>query len=643
MSALPRPRSRLLAAGLSLLLTLALLALLEGALRLAGLGPPPLPSPFRDEGALGSQDSGALPDRELFYRLRPCIRFLDYYGLNALGYRGPEVPRARAPGTLRVACVGDSSTFGLGVPEECAWPFVLQRLLQAAAGDVQVELIDAGVPGYTSLQNRVQVERDLLDLRPDVLLWLPMGHNDDARVAGRDDRQALAFRRGPGFLLSRLALASALGLHLDTVTPADAGAAVDALAAGDLLRPRVPLDAFEDNLRAVAAACRDADVPLVLVAPPHDDAVRRQRPAEQAAEDTVVRVARELALPLADARAALDALAPRPLYNDTVHPNADGHALIAWHAFAALAHEVAVPWPDPAREFARAWVQAQHDGVRAPGVLEALLARDTPAAWQSLLAGLLAGGGEPADLLAHDPLHGERRSRLGLGRLLLGPASNPSDADARAGLLRAHVTPADPFATLLFGPAAETGSEPPAEDAVLAARALAALAAGLGAHVAPADRRLFEAQRLTDEGDHAGALELVEQVLALDPGCADALAVRGQALERQGDRAGALAAFAAGAALEPDSPTGLFLLGRTQLQHGEAAAAEVSLRRTLALDPAHKLARLALVHALIRLDRPADAAEQLRALRRLGAGTLADIPSLEAAIELQRAAQPAPP
>ena len=106
-------RRRLAAAGFSLLLLAALLGALELGLRLSGHGAPPLPSPFTDDAALGEQASGALPDRELFYRLRPESQFLGYYRINALGYRGPDVPAERAPRTLRVVCTGDSSTFGL--------------------------------------------------------------------------------------------------------------------------------------------------------------------------------------------------------------------------------------------------------------------------------------------------------------------------------------------------------------------------------------------------------------------------------------------------------------------------------------------------------------------------------------------------
>jgi len=257
--------------------------------------------------------------------------------------------------------------------------------------------------------------------------------------------------------------------------------------------------------------------------------------------------------------------------------------------------------------------------------------------------------GLPEALRRHDPLLGELASPLDLGRHRLeevpSTAPGPDDADPeRRRLLEAHVRPSSALAALTWRRSQQAPDTAGAAEAWLdLARALAAFEGALDLAARPRDTRLDEAQRLTDAGDHAGALVLVGQVLALDPACADALAVRGLALERQGDRAGAMQAFAEGAALAPDSPTGLFLLGRTQLQRGENAAAEASLLAVLALDPAHKLARLALVHVLLRLDRPDEADEQLRALQRMGAGTLADIPDLKAAIEQKRAARAAPP
>ncbi|MEW6267925.1 MAG: GDSL-type esterase/lipase family protein, partial [Thermodesulfobacteriota bacterium] len=244
----------------ALLVLLGTLVVLEVVLRLVGLGPPPL---FKLHAELRGEAEVAVPDVGLIYRLRPGATLLGRYRINSLGYRGPEVEPARRPDTLRVVAVGDSSTFGLGVEEGEAWPFVLGRLLQAALaarGDerTRVEVIDAGVPGYTTLQNREQVVRDLLPLRPDVLVWCPMGHNDAARIPPPGELQRLTERRRLAGRLRRLALVHRALELLEPASPAAASTV-----------PRVPLSQLEDNVRTVGRATRDAGVPLVLIAPPH--------------------------------------------------------------------------------------------------------------------------------------------------------------------------------------------------------------------------------------------------------------------------------------------------------------------------------------------------------------------------------------
>ncbi len=77
-------------------------------------------------------------------------------------------------GTLRVVCFGDSSTFGIGARMQDTWPAQLQDMLAEDAnrgtpaspevsGARRVEVINAGVPGYTSYQG-LQHMRQKLDL-----------------------------------------------------------------------------------------------------------------------------------------------------------------------------------------------------------------------------------------------------------------------------------------------------------------------------------------------------------------------------------------------------------------------------------------------------------------------------------------------
>ncbi len=47
--------------------------------------------------------------------------------VNADGYRGPAQPKEKPPGQLRILALGDSETFGTGVPSAQTWPAQLNR------------------------------------------------------------------------------------------------------------------------------------------------------------------------------------------------------------------------------------------------------------------------------------------------------------------------------------------------------------------------------------------------------------------------------------------------------------------------------------------------------------------------------------
>ena len=89
--------------------------------------------------------------------------------LNGDGLRGPALG-TRQPDRLRIVLTGDSFTFGNGVPDEDTIPAQLGRPL--AAANRPAEVINAGVPGF-NLENVVNwVESRLLELEPDVLVYI---------------------------------------------------------------------------------------------------------------------------------------------------------------------------------------------------------------------------------------------------------------------------------------------------------------------------------------------------------------------------------------------------------------------------------------------------------------------------------------
>ncbi len=108
---------------------------------------------------------------------------------NSAGMRNAEVTYAKPAGLLRIACLGDSSTFGFNVEADDAYPHQLQELLDADyPGRFQV--LNFGVPGYASLQGVEHLKHSVLDFHPDVVTF----------AFGTNDR----FWHGPASLSERL-------------------------------------------------------------------------------------------------------------------------------------------------------------------------------------------------------------------------------------------------------------------------------------------------------------------------------------------------------------------------------------------------------------------------------------------------------
>ncbi len=92
-------------------------------------------------------------------------------GHNSAGFRGPEVSRQKPAGTWRIAVIGDSVTYGLGVPQEQTFCAGLQSRLRAA-GSGPVEVLNFGVPAYSSFQEYRLLRSRVLDFQPDLVVWV---------------------------------------------------------------------------------------------------------------------------------------------------------------------------------------------------------------------------------------------------------------------------------------------------------------------------------------------------------------------------------------------------------------------------------------------------------------------------------------
>jgi lysophospholipase L1-like esterase len=91
-------------------------------------------------------------------------------------YARRQAPDPPSQGEFRILAVGESTTFGVGVAPEAAYPQQLERMLNEN-GDKRYVVINTGVPGQTSTSILRSIRYQLDKYRPHVVIT-QMGVND---------------------------------------------------------------------------------------------------------------------------------------------------------------------------------------------------------------------------------------------------------------------------------------------------------------------------------------------------------------------------------------------------------------------------------------------------------------------------------
>lgn len=120
----------------------------------------------------------------LCYALNPAFRSDDGRDRhNALGMRGDETTETKPEGVVRIACIGGSTTYTAEVDDwRASYPAQLESVLREAHGRDDVEVLNCGVPGYTSWESMLNLELRVWPLDPDVVIVYHATNDVHARL-----------------------------------------------------------------------------------------------------------------------------------------------------------------------------------------------------------------------------------------------------------------------------------------------------------------------------------------------------------------------------------------------------------------------------------------------------------------------------
>ncbi len=278
------------------------------------------------------------PDPELLWRLRPHAS--GPLKTNELGFRdGPY----RSAADAKVLVLGDSVTWGDGVRDPSrVYTAVLEHALQAADPHRTCEVINTGVPGYSTFQQGAYLRTRGLALKPHVIVLqfclndVVERYHSVASYGGDNVFLGVDTRLGGSGLRPWLIRHSRAAEHLARALQHRARRLeemeVEKLATDDP-SPAI-LDAWEqverelDEIHALAA---QHNLPLLIAIFPYRFQME-DPPALRQPQDRLLQYARERGIPCVDLLPAFAMAAAGggpPLFVDENHLGREGHALAA--------------------------------------------------------------------------------------------------------------------------------------------------------------------------------------------------------------------------------------------------------------------------------------------------------------------------
>jgi lysophospholipase L1-like esterase len=328
-SVIVKPRLKVIGSNAAAAIFLVLLV--EGLSR--WVFPYSIPSPLLSP--TGLMEDAVEPDLHLFWAVRPHLESEGVPLTNGLGFRGPE-PGPKADDEFRILSLGESSTFARRLPDEQTYSRLLEQGLDRVDGK-KVHVVNAGALSYTLHQGVELLRRRGLDLEPDAVL-VYFGFDDFLPAARRvtaEGERGRALTDGVRAEQTRW-LTHWLTQHSNLFRAASSRMARDTRVEVDRATVRVPEKDRLQLLIELREIALESNLRLVVVIPwyqtfrKHVALLRRLGAAGE-----IVLVDLPLELRHVPGRRA-------SYFVDGIHPNADGHRVIA----VALAERLREIWGD---------------------------------------------------------------------------------------------------------------------------------------------------------------------------------------------------------------------------------------------------------------------------------------------------------
>jgi lysophospholipase L1-like esterase len=292
-------------------------------------------------------------DPLLLWRLRPNLKnaVWDFTVLstNAQGYRA-DYPTAEKPsGTFRIACLGDSVTFGYRVPvvwpdkpteyfpDWLPYPMLLEKHLRAANPDRRIEVFPMAVPGYTSHQGLAWLQRDMNQLKPDMVI-VSFGWND-VSLSDVPDRESIRTDWYP-VTIRWLIDNSQVFAHATRWLGSQSQPSPQQRPRPV---PRVSKAEFLNNFSAIVSLVKSTNAPIIVIGAPYRDSATNPQEANLMKEyrSALRSMIESMQVPYVEILELTEAAstANDGFFGELIHPNHMGHRLMAAELTRVMAQD----------------------------------------------------------------------------------------------------------------------------------------------------------------------------------------------------------------------------------------------------------------------------------------------------------------